>query len=114
MLLAVSFATKSMFLMSLMRENVQLLVINIIHMQHNVKTIAVPACQTGKFKNCTRDSQTGKKWHIWYVNLNGGLPRVHFMHLGPKIFFSVHLTFCRRSGVISSIKSVLGMTAFEN
>ena len=39
--------------------------------------------------------------------------RVHFMHLGPKIF-GVYLTFCRRSGVISSIKSVLGMTAFEN
>ena len=39
--------------------------------------------------------------------------RVHFMHLGPKIF-GVYPTFCRRSGVISSIKSVLGMTAFAN
>ena len=33
------------------------------------------------------------------VSINAGYTRVHFMHLGPKIF-GVDLTFCWRSGVI--------------
>ena len=36
------------------------------------------------------------------------------MHLGPKIFGYINLAFLLDSGIISSIKSVLGMTAFEN
>ena len=53
------------------------------------------------------------KYSLIYLPRKDGQPRVHYMHLGSKIF-GVYLTFCRRSGVISSIKSVLGMTAFEN
>ena len=55
--------------------------------------------------------QTGHQTALRQKFVSG--PRVHFMHIGLKIF-GIYLTFCWRSDAISSMKSVLDMVAFEN
>ena len=63
-------------------------------------------------------SSTGQIWHIFWCQ-NGNFvfgcetSRVHSMDLGQKIF-SEYLTFYWHSGVLSSLKSVLGVTVFQN
>ena len=62
-----------------------------------------PICVAEFFKNSKPfDMNCRKFWaslHFKCTLAQNFLPRVHFMHLGPKIF-GVDLTFCWRSGVI--------------